>query len=441
MSDDLSGKTACVIDDGQCLELAVRLSKEFGRVYFHNPSLIEGFPKASKAAIGCGLEDEGVEWVRDLWTVKDKVDLFIFPDINNSGLQLELESHGKRVIGSRTGDVLENNRIGFKEVQKRLGMHVPKHVVIEGLWALAEHLRTVEDRWVKINRYRGSTETFHHSTYELSRGHLNALAVELGPLADGILFLVEDPIRSAVEIGYDGFCFKGQFPDKTLFGPEIKSKCYIGAATDYGDLDQRMREINDQFSPELAKHDYANFFSWEGRVAKDDENFEDGEIIIIEPTVRFPSPPFEAMLEMYTQIGAMLWHGSVGEVIPVETTDKYAVMCRLIHDDDADWWRALQLKPEVRQWVKLYDDCKVDDTYWIAPKPPHAHRIGAIVGIGPTIEDAVEHCREVREELKEQPVSSEFDSLVDALREIRHAEQQDIEFGKESVPQPEIVLE
>jgi hypothetical protein len=439
MSNDLSFKSVCVCDDGQFIDVATRLSKEFGQVYFWNPSLMEGFPTIRRNSIGKGFEE--FTWIRELWPLKDKIDLFVFLDCQNAGLQLELESQGKRVIGSRYAENLEQDRIGFKKVQERLGLKVPVHEVVFGLQALREHLSGVKDKWVKWNRYRGSFETQHHLNYELSQPWLDALAVECGPMAEKIYFLVEDPIKGAVEIGYDGFNFKGVFPSKTLFGPEIKSKCYIGAVVNYEDLDERVREVNEKLVPELEKAGYRNFFSTEIRIAEDDENFEDGTPVLIEPTCRIPSPPFEAELEIYGNLGAMLWHGSVGEVIEPEMTAKYAVACRMTHDDDAKGWRALQIKDDIRQWVKIYDACMVDGTYWIAPKEPHAKRIGCIVGIGETIEDALEHCREVREELKDQPVGSEFDSLVDAIKELESAEEQGIEFGKDTIPAPEVVLE
>lgn len=439
MNDDLSSRTVMVVDDGQFVDVATRLSREFGKVYFHNPSLIEGFPTVRRNSIGKGFDE--FTWVRDLWTVKDKVDLFVFLDCQNAGLQAELESQGKRVIGSRKAENLEQNRIGFKKIQQRLGLHVPVHAVVIGLAALRDHLAGVKDKWVKFDRYRGSFETQHHLNIELSQPWLDALAVELGPLAELTEFLVEDPIRGAVEIGYDGFCFNGEFPNKTLFGPEIKSKCYIGAAVDYADLDERIREVNEALVPELTKAGYRNFFSTEIRIAEDDDNFKDGEPVLIEPTCRVPSPPFESELEIYENLGGMLWHGSVGDVIEPKMAAKFSVACRISHDDDSKGWRAIQLDEKVRPWVKLYDCCHVDDTYWVAPKEPHAQRIGCIVGIGETIEEAVKHCREVRDAIKDQPVSSEFDSLVDALNELKKAEEQGIEFGEEQPPPPEIILE
>lgn len=439
MNQNLSNRSVCVIDDGQFLEVGIRLQREFGKVYFHNPCLIEGFPKVAKAAIGNGIDE--LTWVRDLWEIKNKVDLFVFLDCQNSGIQLELESQGKRVIGTRRADRLENGRINFKKIQQRIGLQVPKHLIIDGLQALREHLGKVKDRWVKWDRYRGSFETKHHTDIKLSEGWLNELACELGPLADDAQFLVEEPIRGAVEIGYDGFFF-GQFPSKTLFGPEIKSKCYIGSVVDYENLDERIRGINEALAPELKKEGYRNFFSTEIRIAEDDENFEDGTPVLIEPTCRVPSPPFEAELEIYSNLGEMLWHGAEQDMVEPDMAAKFAVACRLSHDDEAKGWRGIQIPEEVRQWVKLYDAIKKDDVYYIAPKEPHAQRVGCIVGIGDTIEEAVDHCRDVREAIKDQPLSSEFDSLVDALKEIKQAEEHGIEFAKGSeVPEPEIVLE
>lgn len=439
MNEDLSSRSVCVIDDGQFVDVANRLSREFGKVYFHNPSLIEGFPTISRNSIGKGFGE--FTWVRELWPLKDKIDLFVFLDCQNAGLQLELESQGKRVIGSRYAENLEQDRIGFKKVQERLGLHVPVHKVVFGLAELREHLSGVKDKWVKWNRYRGSFETQHHINYELSQPWLNALQVECGPMADKIYFLVEDPITGPVEIGYDGFNFNGLFPSKTLFGPEIKSKCYIGAVVDYEDLDERVRDVNEAMVPELEKAGYRNFFSTEIRIAEDDENFKDGTPVLIEPTCRIPSPPFEAELEIYGNLGAMLWHGSEGDVIEPEMTAKYAVACRISHDDDAKGWRAIQIEDEIRKWVKIYDACYVDGTYWIAPKEPHAQRIGCIVGTGNSIEDAKDKCAEIREALKSQPVSSEFDSLVDAIKELQNAEDQGIEFGRSGIPSPSVVIE
>jgi len=438
MSDDLSSRSVCVIDDGQFVELAIRLAREFGKVYYHNPTLIEGFPRVGKYAIGQGIPE--ITWIEKLFEHKEKIDLFVFPDIFTSDAQIELESQGRRVIGSRKADRLEIQRIAFKRVQKKLGLEVPKHEVVHGLSALREFLKEHEDVYVKISRFRGSFETKHHHNYPTSEFWLNALAVELGPMSEDMVFLIEYPIRGKVEIGYDGFCFNGEFPEITLFGPEIKAKSYIGAVVEYKDLDERLREINEALAQEMKQDGYKNFFSTEVRIAKEDENFPDGTPVVIEPTCRIPSPPFEAELEAYSNLGEMLWHGSVGEVIKPEMADNFFVVVRITHDDEPDGWRAVMIDPKVRQWLKLYDPFLRDDVWNIVPKG-HAKKIGGMVGKGATVEKAIEHCAENLEYLKDQPVGSEFETLTEALQELQAAEKQDVEFGDKSIPDPEIVLE
>src|SRR5258705_599215 len=174
MSDDLSSLSCCIIDDGQFTELAIRLSREFGRVYFHNPTLIEGFPRVGKYAIGQGIPE--ITWIENLFEHKDKIDLFIFPDIFTSDAQIELQSQGRRVIGSRKADRLEIQRIAFKRVQKKLGLEVPKHEIINGLSTLCEIFKETNGLFVKIIPFSGSVATKNHPTLASSEVCVNALS-------------------------------------------------------------------------------------------------------------------------------------------------------------------------------------------------------------------------------------------------------------------------
>ena len=153
-----------------------------------------------------------------------------------------------------------------------------------------------------------------------------------------------------------------------------------------------------------------------------------------------PSPPFEAELEIYENFGEMLWHGAAGGIVPVKIAAQCAVICRISHDGEPDAWRALELPEDERQWFKLYDAYKKDGIYYICPKQKGAKRIGAVVGIGNTIEDAVAHCHENLELIDAQPISSEWDSLADALKALQAADEQDVEITAEKIPEPEIIL-
>src|SRR4029077_791809 len=110
----------------------------FGRVLYHT-FCEDGFPRIGRCVLGDGFDT--IERCDDPWKAKNEVDCFVFPDIHNSGLQLELESQGKPVWGSRGGDCFEINRQKFHRVLGDLKLEVPPHENITGVTNLAEYLR------------------------------------------------------------------------------------------------------------------------------------------------------------------------------------------------------------------------------------------------------------------------------------------------------------
>src|ERR1700761_4866451 len=99
----MSKQTVLIVDDGLFLSLALMLSKTFRVLYYVDKD--EENNTVADFSIGEGFPQ--LERVLDLWDVKDQVDLFIFPRVGPSGLQLELERQGKLAWGSRKGDELE----------------------------------------------------------------------------------------------------------------------------------------------------------------------------------------------------------------------------------------------------------------------------------------------------------------------------------------------
>ena len=150
--------TACVIDHGLFLPLALKLAKTYKRVLYYTP-WEKGFPVIGDCIIGDGFDQ--IERCNDFWPIKSEIDLFVCPDIQHSGLQLELESQGFAVWGSRNGDSLEINRSKFHRILDELGLEVPEHTEIRGLAALREYLSDKSDKYIKMSKFRGSFESFH----------------------------------------------------------------------------------------------------------------------------------------------------------------------------------------------------------------------------------------------------------------------------------------
>jgi len=272
MSDDLSGKTVLVRGHGLDIPLARKLSQSFGRVlYFADWE--EGFSSIKKFSIGNGFPD--IERCEDLWHAKKDVDLFLYPDIGHSGEQLELESQGYRVWGSRLGDELELDRELFLGVLSDLGLEVPKYEVVVGLERLGDVLKDREDCYVKISRFRGDMETTHWRSWDLDEWVYHGWEVKFGPAGTTMRFLLFDPIDTPLEIGGDTYCVDGQWPSLMLHGIEWKDQGYFSFVTKRDEMPDAIKDTLDAFGPVLKQYRYRNQWSMELRVKDDKAYFID----------------------------------------------------------------------------------------------------------------------------------------------------------------------
>jgi len=305
---DYSNKSCCVYDNGLFVSIAIALSKYFGKVYYCTPWSSSAFPKSNAMLIGKGIK--GVEWVEDIFEVKNKADMFVFPDCYSGSLQEHFaDDLKKRVFGSRRGDDLELYRDAAKKHFQKLGLPVGKYKVIYGLQALREHLKRNENQYVKIEVTRGDMETFHAKNYRLIEPKLDELDHNLGALTKIQKFIVEDAITEAVETGMDSYCIDGKYPDKVMAGIEIKDKGYIAIIKEYKKLPEVITEFTDKISDTLRQYKYRNFFSTENRVKKDKTSYMN------DFCARLGSPPSELFLHMIKNLGDIVWNGAEGNLV------------------------------------------------------------------------------------------------------------------------------
>jgi len=339
------------------------------------------------------------------------------------------------VWGSRTGDRLEMFREKFKKIQTDLGMEVPEHWVVKGLDALREFLWEKENLFVKVSKIRGSMDTWNWKNAKESGYQLDLLAVRFGPVKNEITFLIEAPIDTPIELGCDNICVDGEFLSPAVHGYEKKDEVFVAAVQDYEDMPEELREVNAALSPVLKELRYRNNFSTEIRV-------KDGKSYLIDPCCRCPSPAVESQYELWSNYGEVVWAGAHGEIVQPEATGKFAVECTISHTKDKDHWRELTVPPEARRWIKLYYAVQTgDDTYGFPPLPDFEEYVGAVVGIGDTLDEAIEAMQKNKECLEGQPVNVETRGLIDLIQEIEQAEDEGIEFPGGELPEPESVLE
>lgn len=421
-----SDATVLVFDGGLNVELALRLARSFKRVLYQC-SIESPYPKVHESVIGDGFDE--IERIRDFWTQKDEIDGFIFPDCANAGLQRELACQGLRVWGSRDGCEWELDRERFKKILKKVGLEVGPYSVVLGLSQLRDHLRDKEDKWIKISRWRGCRETWHWIDQATSGDELDLLAVCFGAVKEQISFIVEDAIETEIEWGYDGYFCGGEFPSLSAHGPEIKDSCYLASVVQWDDLPEQVREINSALAPLLRDLDYANMWSAEVRITKEGTGY------LTDPTTRFPWPASAAQMELYGNLPEIIWGGLTGVCIDPKPVAKFAAECLINHKGDESNWRKLVVPSNIRRWVKLSSVCQVDEGVYAFPPMSHSFEaIGSVIGIGDTIEEALNHLKVNAEELSDQPVEVKVESLASGIKELAAAEDQGVAFSEQKLP-------
>jgi predicted RNase H-like HicB family nuclease len=405
---DFSKKCVMIIDNGLFVELAVTLSKTFGKVYYHTP-WVNAFPQSNTRLVGTGIPN--VTRINDYWEVKDEVDLWVFPDIYCGGLQLELESQGKRVWGSRNGDELELYRPETKKYLKSVGVNIGKYEVITGMDNLREYLKENDDQYVKVSTTRGDMETFRSKNYNLIEPKLDELEYKLGAKKTIMQWVVEDAIKDAVEVGYDGYTVDGQFPKHAMAGIEIKDKSYLGIFKEYAKMPKQILDVNSKVSPALKEYGYKNFFCCEMRITKD------GTPWVIDPMTRFGSPPGELVQNMYTNLAEILWFGAEGILIEPICEGKFGAEV-LIHSSWADTnWQPIDFPIELRDQYKFRNLAIINNKYYVVPQGVGLPEIGAVVATGDTKEEAISKCKEYCEQIEGHYIETYADSLDEATEQ------------------------
>lgn len=425
--------TALVIDSGLFLPFAQHLSGDdgFKHVWYWSPC-IRGFPTLNECIVGEGFDE--VERVQDYWDVLKLADAVVFPDIQRSGLQLYLDGIGKPVFGSRDADRLEVDRGHFLRVLGELGLDVPKYTVVRGITKLRQVLRDKEDCYLKISFYRGSMETKHWRNWDQDEHVLDELAVKFGPAKDTIDFYVVDAIHTDIEDGSDQYCIDGKYPETVIHGVEAKDKAYIAFAQPFKELPEYLLEIYSVFAPMLRNASYRNFISSEVRV-KGNKSF------FIDPCMRLASPAGETMVKLFSNLPEIVWAGAHGELVQPELAADVAVECVLTSKSDKKSWSVLDLPAKAREWVMAGQSCEIDGKLCFPPDGSDDEEAGWLLGLGDTVDEAVDDLKKHLEWLGDAPVTCHTEALLDLVAEIREAEAEGITFTDGQVPKPAEVVE
>ncbi len=423
---DVSEVVACVCDYGTFVSIAQRLAKDFKKVFYHSP-VAEEFLTVHKSILGDGVpEIERIDDVDDPDFSK-QIDAWIFPDIRFVGLQKRLRAEGKAVWGAFGVDELELMRTKFIDTIEELGLPVVKSVTLHGLTALSEHLKKVNKKYVKLNKFRGDFESFEHIDFAHSEREIERLAKLWGGVKEFPAFVVQDKIDTDIEVGYDGFSIDGRFPQKSFYGYEDKNSLYLGSVRNYEDLPKSVRQVNEAMAPILEQAGYRNFIATEIRYVSPTEFY------FIDPTMRMPGQTGEQLLNTCKNLGECIYKGALGEMIVPEFLGNFAAAATITNTaGSAEDWKVLRVPEEAREWTHLTHFCQVDD---ICHFPPgRLNELGVVVGYGDSIDKAIESLKEHLDLFKDEPVSYETDGFYDLIKSIKSAEDEGLIFSDEEIP-------
>lgn len=386
--DNLKDKSVLVIDGGIFIEFAIRLARDFKKIYYFSSWKSE-YPLSKDDMIGVGVP--GIERVSEVYDYIDKVDLIAFPSIYNGDWQVWLRNKGYRVYGSGRGDEMERDRVSAIEHFKDLGLPQPKYKEITGIDNLTDYLENKTDKWIKVSEYRGGNETWHFLSKDLSRRKLAEIKHNLGDEGSVFKFLVFDPINgdNIVECGSDiPITVDGLYPEYVLNGYEKKDCAYLGKVKKYADLAPVIREFDEKIAPTLKKYGYRNAMSTEIRAESDTKGW------MIDFTARQPSPPGEIYLELIENFSQMVWDASGGVLTEPVYLAKYAIEVMINSEAAENAWLTIDFPKSIRKWVKLRNLAVIDGKYTIIPRYPHFNNAGAVIAIGDSIDEVVKLAQE-----------------------------------------------
>ncbi|HAJ79610.1 MAG TPA: hypothetical protein DCO75_07545 [Fibrobacteres bacterium] len=381
-------KSVLIWDSGTFFHLAQKLAQLFGNVYYYSFWQSQS-PKSNMSAVGVGFEDQGIYRVDFPFDVIDEVDLIVFPDVYSGDVQVFLSDNDYRVFGSRHGDKLELDRKFQKEFCKQNGIPIGPYIEINGIDELKEFVKNNDDIWIKTSgMYRGDegAETFHSKNHEQGRPHIHRMEVEVGIRKDLITWICEKPIEG-IEDGYDGYSIDGQFPQKNIYGVEVKDKAYLCKVINK--VPDHIKLVNDKLSAYFKEQQYRNFFSTELRDGK-----------LTDPCCRAGSPPSEIMMLMIKNIADVIYQGAGGELIEPEFDHKYGSQLIVYSDFAKMDWTSVQFPEEYADNIKFKNLAYIGDRLYFVPNISPFPQIGAVVAEGDTTDEAIEKCKQIAESIE-----------------------------------------
>jgi len=405
---------------GNYLPQAIKLSESFSKMYYHIPN-VSPFPTPHSDAIGSNIE--GIEVLTSIWDNLYLFDIVIVPDIYLGDYVKVLKQMGKLTFGG-TLDVLETQRDQFYSVQDRLDMDVAPFQKIQGFKALRKFIKQKKNNgsFAKINFYRGAGETFRYENPNHSEPMLDKIEYELGPLAEDLVYIVQEPIDgNVIEIGMDSFVIDGDTPDHFLFGVEAKDAAFLGKFESKDKAPKAITQINEAFNPALKVYHATNFYSTEIRSNLDTKKNYYNDICS-----RMAQPASNVYLAMYDNWSDIIEKGASGILVEPTSKYKYGVELLLKSKWVSNDFLTVTFPDEYKDNIKLKGSFIRNEQHYVVPFKRAANyeldAFGSVVVVGNDIQEIMNKAIEIASSVEGYDIYYQDNVLESILSEIQNLE-------------------
>jgi hypothetical protein len=345
-------KKVLIHDLGLAVDHAVRLAKDFEKVYYYTPWQT-AFASFANYAIGEGMAPN-MEKVFHFEDFIDKVDLICFFDVGQGSLANFLRKKGYNVYGAALGDKLEQERDKMRQIQESIGLPVQETKVVAGVTELRAYLKTHPNRYVKLNRFRGDIESFFAKDYESVEIIIDEIEAYWGPYQEEYKFVIEQAI-DGIEPGYDAFFNGEDWIRPTAWGFENKI-AYIGRYDQT--LPKIMEDSMKRLQPVLKRLNYRGAISTEFRCPNINKGY------LIDVTARYPFWLSLIFTESVVNYSELIWKCAAKEAVNLVPRAKYIACVPLMSTHAEKHWLRLMFDSKLRNKVKLLYSCKVGKHYY-----------------------------------------------------------------------------
>ena len=309
----MANKTFLTYDSGLYSSLAGGLTKHGDKSLYFTPYSASFFPKYSDYAIGKGWCEKPLYF----WDEVDKSDCVVNFDVHGNDAIAFIRKHfpNKPCFGSGHGEKLENSRWQLKRIIEKLGLPLNKAVKLKGVHALCAYLEKNPNKYVKVDVFRGSINSFYAKDYKSVETLMEDWEHELGGFSEDFEFVVEDAIKSDNEWGVDTFFWGEDYVKPYIYGIELGKDSYIGKLSET--LPKPLQETMDKLRPVLKE------LGWRGCVSTEEKVLSEKEHYFLDICARAPNPLGLLYPEIIENWPEMVYSIACGKKVELKTKVKY----------------------------------------------------------------------------------------------------------------------